>query len=175
MTTLLLLGTVLAIGHPTAWLAALATALLVGIATQATTTPLVASTSPDSDTILAQAINIKEQIQLCAGAADALTGGGGKLGAFTPISGIAFVTKAGVDAMTLATPLAGPPSLGGNDGLTLTVIDTTGNAHTITTAANIINGNKHIATFNGTLGSLITLRAYNGNWIATATSGVALS
>ena len=50
-----------------------------------------------------------------------------------PKIGLVFVTTAGVDAMTLATPTAGT-----DDGKVLTVVDTGGHAHTITTAANKI-------------------------------------
>lgn len=95
-----------------------------------------------------------------------------------------FVTTAGVDAMTLATPKGGiynntgvPQSIGDprDDGKVLFIYDTIGHAHTITTSANIINGNKHIATFNGTLGSYIMLEAFNGVWYARETNGVALT
>lgn len=96
-----------------------------------------------------------------------------------------FVTQAGVDAMTLATPKAGVYPAGAansqlfgeprDDGKSLLVLDTTGHAHTITTAANIINGSNHIATFNGTVGSWILLMAFNGIWYVIGSSGVALS
>lgn len=95
-----------------------------------------------------------------------------------------FVTTAGVNAMTLATPLAGIYSLTAafqslgeprDDGKLLRIVDVGGHAHTITTAANKINSNKHIATFNGTVGSFIEFIAFNGIWYALAASGVALT
>lgn len=95
-----------------------------------------------------------------------------------------FVTTAGVDAMTLATPSAGlypagvPDSMSPDvrdDGKRLLVYDTTGNAHTITTAANKINGNKHIATFGGTIGDFIVLEAFNGIWYVLSSNGITLS
>lgn len=137
--------------------------------------PLVPSTSPDQDTLLAQALNLPAQFQVAAGAADAITAGGGKLGSATPISGLVFVTTAGVDAMTLASPVAGAPSAGGNDGLYLLVIDMGGHAHTITTAANKINGNKHVATFGGTALQYALFVAYQGVWYLIIQSGITLS
>ncbi len=85
------------------------------------------------------------------------------------------ITKAGVAALTLATPVAGLPSAGGNDGHVMTFLDTTGNAHTVTTASNIINGNKHVATFGGTIGQFCSFRAYGGVWYTLANSGITLS
>jgi len=96
-------------------------------------------------------------------------------GAITVKEGTVFLTKAGVAAMTLAVPTAGLPSAGGDDGRELTVIDTTGNAHTVTTPASGINGNKHIATFGATVGQFGTFLAYNGAWYLTAQSGVTLT
>ena len=96
-------------------------------------------------------------------------------GAISIKEGTVFLTKAGVAAMTLAVPTAGAQSAGGDDGRELTVIDTTGNAHTVTTPSNGINGNKHIATFGGTTGQFGTLIAYNGVWYLAASSGVTLS
>src|ERR1700676_60534 len=55
-------------------------------------------------------------------------------------SGVVYITKAGVAAMTLAAPTAGLPAAGGNDGQELTIVSTTANAHTVTTPANKING-----------------------------------
>lgn len=99
-----------------------------------------------------------------AGAADAL-----------PFPGLVMVNGAGVDAMTLATPVAGPQPVG-DDGKTVTVVDLKGAAHTITTATNKIVNSKHIETFNGTIGSNVTLVANNGIWIPLGTPlGVTVS
>lgn len=96
-----------------------------------------------------------------------------------------FVTTAGVDAMTLATPKAGvyPAGVPGlnnlgeqrDDGKRLRVRSTTANAHTITTAANKVNGNKHIITFSGALTDFVDLEAFNGIWWVMASSGATLS
>lgn len=85
--------------------------------------------------------------------------------AITITHGKVIVTYAGVAAMTLPTPTAGSPASGGNDAQPLKFIDASGHAHTITTAANIINGNKHIATSAGNVGDEITLTAYNALFI----------
>jgi hypothetical protein len=110
-----------------------------------------------------------------AGSADAL-----------PIADcVVFVTKAGVDAMTLATPVAGtyPSSnalgdiLGtpNDDGKRILIYSTTAQAHTVTTSANKINGSKHIATFAGAIGDFLELIAFNGVWWVVAQLGITLS
>lgn len=83
--------------------------------------------------------------------------------------GTGLITAAGVDAMTITAPTAGV-----DDGKTLEFIDTGGHAHTITGPSNCFNGSSHIGTFNGTVGSKLSLKAYNGVWYAS-TSGVTLS
>lgn len=88
--------------------------------------------------------------------------------------GLTEVNAAGVDAMTLATPVAGAQPLG-DDGKTVIVVDLNGAAHTITTAANKIINSKHIATFNGTIGSNVTLVAMGGIWVPIALAGVTIS
>jgi len=91
-----------------------------------------------------------------------------------PFPGAVGMNGSGVDAMTLATPLAGDqPS--GDDGKEILVIDLVGQAHTITTASNKIINSKHIATFNGTIGSYIRMIAFNGLWIPVALGGVTIS
>jgi hypothetical protein len=89
--------------------------------------------------------------------------------------GNVFLTKAGVAAMTLALPIAGAQSAGGDDGRTLVIIDTTGHAHTVTTPASGLNAADHIATFGGTAGQFGELVAFNGSWWLAASSGVTLS
>jgi hypothetical protein len=93
--------------------------------------------------------------------------GGGAIGV---THGTLFITDAGVGAYTLAAPVAGAPAAGGNDGQTLRIVDGTGHAHTITTPANGINGNKHIATCAGNIGDEIVLRPFNGKWITNPTN-----
>jgi hypothetical protein len=153
-------------------LALLATSGLIGMATSAF--PLIASASPDSDTILGQSGNIPDQVQYCTGTADALTGGAGKLGAATPICGKVFINRAtgGIDAATLATPAAGLPSAGGNDGLRLTVYNIDGaQQHTITTGSNKINGNKHVFTFAAAVGAKAEFVAWQGIWYCNPAAG----
>lgn len=96
-------------------------------------------------------------------------------GAIAVKEGTAFITKAGVAAMTLALPTAGLPSAGGDDGRELTIIDTTGHAHTVTTPVSGINGASHIATFGGTTGQFGTFISYNGGWFLAASNGITLS
>jgi hypothetical protein len=132
--------------------------------------PLIPSTSPDQDTVTAQAENLRAQFEILTGTTDVIQGGGGSLSALgavgtaVPIVGKSLINTAGVNATTLATPVAGDPAAGGNDGLTIEIQDLGGHAHTVTSAANKINGNKHIATFPGTVGAKIQLTAWNGIW-----------
>jgi hypothetical protein len=132
--------------------------------------PLVPSNSPDQDTVLGQALNLENQFEVLTGTTDAIQGGGGSLsslpgaGGAVPIAGKSYIKTAGVNATTLAAPVAGNPAAGGNDNLSITIIDCGGHAHTVTAPANSINGNKHVITFPGTVGAQLTLRALNGVW-----------
>ena len=85
-----------------------------------------------------------------------------------------FITHAGVDATTLATPVAGAAGTG-DDGKIVRIFDTTGNAHTVTTAADKIVPSHMTITFNGTIGSFVELEAFDGLWYPAANSGVAFS
>lgn len=78
-----------------------------------------------------------------------------------------YITTAGVDATTLATPTAGT-----DDGKMVRVVDAGGHAHTITTAANKIVPSHHLITFGGTAGSFVDLQSFNGLWYVLASSGV---
>lgn len=88
-----------------------------------------------------------------------------------PLLGSVFVDSSGVDAMTLATPTAGGPGVG-DDGKLLTVTDSGGHAHTITTATNKIVPSHHVITFNGTVGSFVTLQARGGLWFVQGQGGL---
>lgn len=144
---------------------------------------LIGPLSPDFDTPMAQAGNLPTQFEVLTGTTDVITGGAGVLmqppgsanQTVTPIVGTSFIETAGVDATTLATPVAGAPSAGGNDGLEITIVDNSGHAHTVTTASNIIVPSHHLATFNGTRGSFVTFIARNGVWLVLASSGVTIS
>jgi hypothetical protein len=99
--------------------------------------------------------------------------GGGALGStLNAVRDTVFmITDAGVGAYTLAAPTAGI-----DDGKEFTIIDTTGHAHTVTTPSNVINTNKHIATFGGTLGQQLKLVAQGGTWwVNPSASGITLS
>lgn len=75
----------------------------------------------------------------------------------------------------LATPVAGPQPLG-DDGKTVLIYDNSGKAHTIQTAVNKIINGKRTLTWNGTIGSNITLQALGGVWVPIGTpSGVTIS
>lgn len=81
-----------------------------------------------------------------------------------------FVTTSGIDAMTLATPVATT-----DDFKIVFVCDEGGHAHTITTASNKIVPSHHLVTFGGTAGSFVYLIAYQGLWYPLANSGVTIT
>lgn len=95
-------------------------------------------------------------------------------------AGYVFIASTGVDATTLAQPIAGSTDAQpeGQDGLEITIVDTAGHAHTVTTESTPILGivpSHHLITFNGTAGSWVTLVAFNGFWYPLGNSGVTIS
>jgi len=145
--------------------------------------PMVGPNSPDFDTVVGQSSNLPFQFEVLTGTTDVITGGGGSLdqppgsaaSTIVPICGTSFIETAGVNATTLASPVAGAPSAGGNDGLEITIIDNSGHAHTVTCSANAITPSHHLITFNGTQGSFVTVVARNGKWLPVQSSGVTIS
>lgn len=110
-----------------------------------------------------QDLTCNGKFQVYTGTADALQ-----------FPGNSQINASGVDALTLATPVSGEQPIG-DDGKTVFVVDLNGAAHTITTASNKIINSKHIATFNGTVGSNITLTAMGGVWVPISLAGVTIS
>jgi hypothetical protein len=90
--------------------------------------------------------------------------------AITNKEGTAFLTKAGVGAMTLAAPITGT-----DDGKILRIQSTTAQAHTVTTPANGLNGSVHIGTFGGAIGDNFILQAEGGTWLVLSKTNVTLS
>lgn len=80
-------------------------------------------------------------------------------GAISIKNGPVIITKGSAAALTLVAPTAGV-----DDGKELHIVSVTAFAHTITTPANKINGNKAVATLGGAAGDNTTLLAYNGVW-----------
>lgn len=82
------------------------------------------------------------------------------------------VTKAGVDAMTLAAPTTGT-----DDGLMITVVSSTANAHTITATGLFLCGTAsvNLATFANQKGAGLTLMAYQAHWIVISSNGITFS
>lgn len=91
-------------------------------------------------------------------------------GAIGITRGTVALIAAGALAMTLALPTAGV-----DDGKELAIIDTLGYAHTVTTPTNGINGNHHICTFDGTVGAMLFLTAYQGVWYGGRQNGITIS
>ena len=91
-------------------------------------------------------------------------------------SGVVYITKAGVAAMTLAAPASGLPSTGGNDAQELTIVSTTAYAHTVTTPSNVINGANHVLTFTAAAGTQVKLMAKGGVWyVEPSAPGIAIT
>lgn len=102
---------------------------------------------------------------------DNLTNGGFKLpiaaysaaGAIGLYSHIAVVTKAnGAAALTIAVPTATT-----HDGVTITVVSATAQAHTVTATTvgfNAGDAASDVGTFGGAIGDGFTFVAYQGEW-----------
>lgn len=88
--------------------------------------------------------------------------------------GTVFITASSAVALTLATPTAGLPSAGGDDGKVLKIIGTTAHAHTVTTASDKINGADDTVTF-ANKGDSVELVAYQGIWYVNGTPTATLS
>lgn len=74
------------------------------------------------------------------------------------------ITKSGVAAMTIVDPTSGV-----HDGLELTFIADTANAHTLDNSAgsgffSTGGASKDVATFGGAIGDGLTIHAYQGKW-----------
>lgn len=84
-----------------------------------------------------------------------------------------YITKAGVAAMTLVDPTATT-----HDGLTLTFVSTTAQAHTLSNAAgsgfNAGGAATDVGTFGGAKGDGISVTAYQGIWYVLRTVNVTL-
>lgn len=76
---------------------------------------------------------------------------------------IYMVTKAGVAAMTLVDPTAAT-----HDGLVLTFISTTAQAHTLDLVTGVNGSAADVGTFGGAAGDGVSIVAYNGVWYAMA-------
>ena len=94
-------------------------------------------------------------------------------GAITLKSGIVYLTKSGVAAMTLADPTATT-----DDGKVLIVMAATANAHTLSNAAgsgfNAGGAGTDVGTFGGAIGDNIALTAYQGKWYVISSVNVTL-
>lgn len=97
-------------------------------------------------------------------------------GALSIQNGTAILQAGSAAAMTLAAPVAGLPSAGGNDGQRLAIVALDAFAYTVTTPANGIDGSKHVMTWAAAIGNGIELIAQNGVWYPVGTpAGVTLS
>lgn len=99
-------------------------------------------------------------------------------GAIPVTPGVYSVTKGSAAALTLAAPVAGAPSAGGDDGCIITVVSETAFAHVITQGTVGFNakGASGTATFGAAKGNGLQLIARNGNWwVLGANVGVTIA
>lgn len=96
-------------------------------------------------------------------------------GAIAIKEGTVAITKAGVAVMTLAVPTAGSIPSGGDDFKKLEILSTTAQAHTVTTPANGLNGNRLTATFAAAAGNSLKLVALGGVWYVVGSTGITLT
>ncbi len=122
-------------------------------------------TDPEDDALLANGEIPVLAPTVLSGSADAI-----------PVTGpgVYYITTAGVDACTIATPASGGFGVG-VDGAIVRIVSTTANAHTITAAANGIVPSHHLATFAAAAGSWIDLLFFRGLIYPLASSGVTIS
>jgi len=94
-------------------------------------------------------------------------------GAITIKDGVCVITKGTAIAATLAAPIAGLPTAGGDDGRILHIVSRTAAAHVITSPVVGFNakGSSGTATFAANIGSCCNLVAYNGNWVNDGNTG----
>jgi len=98
-------------------------------------------------------------------------------GAIAP-GGKAILAAGGTSAvaMTLANPVAGAQSAGGNDGMSMRMIAADAALYTVTLGTNAINGAYHIISFGSSTsiaGIGIDLFAYNGAWYTSPAATLA--
>lgn len=85
-----------------------------------------------------------------------------------------IITKAGVAALTIADPTTGV-----HDGLEMTFISATAQAHTLDNSAgsgfNAGGGSADVGTFGGAKGDGLTIVAYGGDWFVKSKTNVTLA
>lgn len=102
------------------------------------------------------------------GTVQAITGDG----AITIQNAYVVLSKGSAAAITLAAPTAGT-----HDGIRITVVAISAQAHVITGSVDGFNakGSSGTATFGGALGDSVTFIAYNGHWYTTSKVNVTIA
>jgi hypothetical protein len=98
-------------------------------------------------------------------------------GAITIKSGKVILTKGSAAAITLAAPVAGAQSAGGDDGKELEIYSTTAFAHTVTVAGGVAGAGTaaDVATFGAAAANRVSLFAYNGAWYLSGGAAVGVT
>jgi hypothetical protein len=110
-------------------------------------------------------LQIAAQLDEANNLAEAVYTGAGAIA----LGGVAILAAGGTSAaaMTLASPLAGAQSAGGNDGMRMKIISADAALYTITAAADSIDGAYDTISFGSSTsiaGIGLELTAYNGKW-----------
>jgi hypothetical protein len=100
----------------------------------------------------------------------------GVSGAIAIHEGRVVLNGGAAQAMTVALPTTvNPQGVNIADGAVLKIVSASAFAHTVTTPANGLNGNKLSATFANVVGSWVELTAVNGIWVVTGSNGITLA
>lgn len=100
-----------------------------------------------------------------AGRQNIAFGAAGAALAITLKEGTVTLSGAGVVAATLALPVSGEQSAGGDNGKVLTIIGVSAQAHTVTTPAAGLNAASTTLTYQAAIGNGVQLVAFNGSWM----------
>jgi hypothetical protein len=83
-----------------------------------------------------------------------------------------YVTALTALQLSLAAPIAGPSSKGGDDNTELLIVNVSGAAHVVATSAGALNGIAQQLTMQASMpGLAYRFRAYGGVWYATGPNG----
>ncbi len=92
------------------------------------------------------------------------------------VSATYVITKVGAGLFTLAAPIAGPVSAGGNDGVSITISSRTPYNHIVSANGLIQSGTAYTnyITFPSFAGGEVDLMAFNGKWIVMNLQSVSI-
>ncbi len=101
-----------------------------------------------------------------------LTGTTDVINPYNPFGNNYIVNTGSADAMTLAAPVSGT-----DDGLCVSIVSNTAQAHTLTSTGNLQTGasGTGVLTMAADAGCTILLRAYKGKWQLIGSTGITVT